>query len=160
MDPLKTGQVPLTTEWFETQKKMLKQAGIDKQAASEKANDTLELSEAAKGLPSTKQDKFLESVKPEILKLDPEDGDFVSQATSKLVDGVLGQEYGEHFTRSSSYKQMHLKIARTILGDPNHRENVESFLSLLLLSSGRQLSEHLPPPQEEDQEDDGPTDPA
>lgn len=126
--------MPLTQEWFETQKKMLKQANI-KEPSSEKASDDFYTpSAAAQKLPSTKQDKFLENVKPEILKMDPGDEDFVPNATMKLIDGVIRQEYGEHFTRSPGYGQMQSKIARTILEDPSHRETVEDFLSVLVTS--------------------------
>ena len=135
MDPLKPGQVPLSAEWFEVQKnKMKKEVGADKNSASEKAHDVYTPSAAAQQLPGTKQEKFLDSVKPEILKLDPEDEDFVDNATGKLIDGVLVQQYGEHFKRKPAYSQMKRKLTRTILNDPDHREAVEDFLSVLMLT--------------------------
>ena len=135
VDPLKPGQTPLTPEWFDVQKnKLKKESGVEKNAASEKAHDIYTPSAAAQKLPNTKQDKFLDSVKPEILKLDPEDEEFVDQATGKLIDGVLVQEYGEHFKRKPAYRQMKKKLTRTILNDPEHREAVEDFLSVLLLA--------------------------
>lgn len=135
MDPLKPGQVPLSAEWFEVQKnKMKKEVGADKNSASEKAHDVYTPSVAAQKLPGTKQENFLESVKPEILKLDPEDEDFVDNATGKLIDGVLVQEYGEHFKRKPAYSQMKRKLTKTILNDPDHREAVEDFLSVLMLT--------------------------
>lgn len=134
MDPLKSGPPPLTTEWFETQKKKMKEAGADKHSASEKASDVYTPSQAAQGLPSTKEEKFLSTIKPALLELDPEDEEFLPKATMKLVDGVIGQEYGEHFTNNPAYPQMQNKIARTILSDPTHREAVEDFLNVFLLT--------------------------
>jgi len=147
LDPLKAGPPPLTTEWFETQKKKMKEAGVDKTSASEKAHDVYTPSTAAQGLPSTKQEKFLENIKPALLELDPEDEEFLPKATRKLVDGVIGQEYGEHFTRNPAYPQMQDKIARTILDDPNHRDAVEDFMNIFLLTqrgpdSGALETEH------------------
>lgn len=134
---LQGGHIPLTSEWFETQKKMLKQAGIDKQSAADKADDVYTPSAAAQQLPSTKQDKFLENVKPQILSLDSGSEEFVPEATKKLVGGVLQQEYGENMTRNPAYPQMEEKIARTILDDPHHRETVVDFLEALLLTQQR-----------------------
>lgn len=136
MDPLKPGPPPLTTEWFDMQKKKMKEAGIDKTSASEKAahSDGVEFSQAAQGLPSTKGEKFLENVKPALLELDTEDEEFLPKATMTLVDGVIGQEYGEHFTKNPAYPQMQNKIAKHILSDPTHREAVEDFLSVFMMT--------------------------
>jgi hypothetical protein len=134
MDPLKQGPPPLSTEWFETQKKKMKEAGVRDTPTSEKAHDVYTPSKAAQGLPSTKQEKFLENVKPGLLELDPDDEEYLPKATKKLVDGVIGQEYGEHFTRNPAYPQMQNKIARTILADPTHREAVEDFLSVFQMT--------------------------
>lgn len=135
MDPLKQGPPPLTTEWFETQKKKMKESGVRDHAGFDKMpSDALTLSAAARGLPSTKEEKFLENLKPGLLDLDPEDEEFLPKATMKLVDGVIGQEYGEHFTRNPAYPQMQNKIARTILSDPTHREAVEDFLQVFLMT--------------------------
>ncbi len=135
---LQGGHIPLTSEWFETQKKMLKQAGIDKQSAAEKADDVYTPSMAAQQLPSSKQDKFLDNVKPQILALageiSPESEEFVQESTRKLVGGVLQQEYGENMTRNPAYPQMEEKIARTILNDGHHRDTVVDFLDALLMS--------------------------
>lgn len=134
MDPLRPqGPPPLSTEWFETQKKKMKESGIKDTPTSEKA-DGVEFSQAAQRLPSTKQEKFLENVKPALLELDPGDEEYLPKATKKLVDGVIGQEYGEHFTRNPAYPQMQSKIARTILADPTHREAVEDFLSVFQMT--------------------------
>lgn len=136
MDPLKPGPPPLTTEWFDMQKKKMKEAGVDKTSASERAGrtDDVEFSQAAQALPSTKAEKFLENVKPGLLELDTQDEEFLPKATMKLVDGVIGQEYGEHFTKNPAYPQMQNKIARTILSDPTHREAVEDFLSVFMMT--------------------------
>ena len=127
---MKAGPPPLTTEWFEVQKKQLKQARVDKTAANEAAHDVYTPSEAAKGLPTTKSDKFLEGLKAALVDLDPEDPEFLEEATEKLIDGVLAQEYGEHFSKKKPYRKMKQKLARTILDDPDHRRAVEEFLQL------------------------------
>ena len=146
MDPLK-GQGPLSKEWFDLAKNALKkESGVDKTSASEKADDVF-LSPAAQKLPATKQEKFLDSVTPEILKLDPEDQDFVDEATGKIIDGVLVQEYGEHFKRKRAYGQMKRKLTRTLLNDADHREMVEDFLSVVILT-GR------PPDRSDSQEEE------
>lgn len=145
MDPMKAGPPPLSTEWFETQKKKMKEAGIDKTSASERAHDIYTPSQAAQGLPSTKQEKFLENIKPGLLELNPEDEEYLPKATKKLVDGVIGQEYGEHFTHNPAYPQMQDKIARTILEDPNRREAIEDFLSVFQLTQRAPESTQVQP---------------
>lgn len=135
MDPLNQGPPPLSTAWFETQKKKMKEStGQDQTAPTGKASDVYTPSSAAQGLPSTKQEKFLENVKTGLLELDPEDEEYLPKATKKLVDGVIGQEYGEHFTNNPAYPQMQNKIAKTILADPAHREAVEDFLSVFQMT--------------------------
>lgn len=135
MDPLKPGPPPLTTEWFEAQKKKMKASGISEPEVQDKKDrDEVALSQAAQGLPSTKGEKFLESVKAGLLELDQEDEEFLPKAARKLVDGVIGQEYGEHFTRNPAYPQMQEKIAQTLLEDPQRREAVEDFLNVFMLA--------------------------
>ena len=139
VDPLKPGQVPLSPEWFDAQKAKLKKESIgEKATAAEKAVDShtevYTPSAAAQKLPATKEEKFLDSVKAEILKLDPEDEHFVDDATGSLIDGVLSQEYGQEFKRKKPYRQMKQKLTRTILSDPDHRGAVEDFLTVLILS--------------------------
>lgn len=134
MDPLNQGPPPLSTAWFETQKKKMKESGVKDPPTSQKASDVYTPSTAAQGLPSTKEEKFLENVKTGLLELDPEDEEYLPKATKKLVDGVIGQEYGEHFTNNPAYPQMQSKIAKTILADPTHREAVEDFLSVFQMT--------------------------
>lgn len=133
MDPLQ-GPPPLSTAWFETQKKKMKESTGQDQTAPAKASDEYTPSSAAQKLPSTKEEKFLENVKSGLLDLDPEDEEYLPKATKKLVDGVIGQEYGEYFTKNPAYPQMQNKIAKTILSDPTHREAVEDFLAVFQMT--------------------------
>lgn len=135
MDPLNQGPPPLSTAWFETQKKKMKEStGREPGATTSKASDVYTPSTAAQGLPSTREEKFMENIKPALLDLNPDDEEYLPKATKKLVDGVIGQEYGEHFMENPAYPQMQNKIARTILSDPTHREAVEDFLSVFQMT--------------------------
>ncbi len=134
--PSSAGQIPLTAEWFERQKKLLKQAGMEEATSIERA-DTYTPSEAAKKLPSTPSEKFLHNVKASILAMDPNSETFLPEATEKLVGGVLEQEYGEHVLRDPGYPQMQEKITRTLLEDERYREIITDFLEVLLMSQGQ-----------------------
>lgn len=130
--PVPGANIPLTEEWFKAQKKALKQAGMTE--AAEGSSDVYTPSAAAQKLPSTKDEKFLASVKPEIMALDPDSETFLPEATEKLVGSVIEQEYGEHASRDPGYPQMQEKIARTILENPEYREMVADFLDILLMT--------------------------
>ena len=143
MDPLRpAGPPPLSEEWFHQQKKLLKQSGVEKSSAAQAAHDVYTPSAQAQELPATPQEKFLASARSEILKMDPGSENFVPDATSRLVDSALEQEFGEEIAQKPGYPQMQARITRTILGDPRYREMMEEFLSVLL------DSEHPPKPQD------------
>jgi hypothetical protein len=128
---MKPGPMPLTKEWFDVQKTQLKQTRGEKPGApSQASHDVYTPSDAAKGVPTTKQDKFLEGLKTSLNELDPDHPHYLGEATERLIDGVLAQEYGEHFSKKKPYRQMKKKLSRTILDDPDHRESVEEFLQL------------------------------
>jgi hypothetical protein len=129
------GPPPLSEEWFIQQKKLLKQAGMDKTSAAEAAHDTYTPSPEAAKLPATRQEKFLASAKAEILKMDYSSEEFVPDATRRLVDTALEQEFGQEIISKPGYAQMQHKITRTILEDERYREMMEEFLSLLVLSA-------------------------
>ncbi len=133
LDPLRpVGPPPLSEEWFHQQKKLLRQSGVEKTSAAEAAHDIYTPSPQARELPTTPQEKFLASACSEILKMDPGAQGFVPEATSRLVDSALEQEFGEEIARKPGYPQMQAKITRTILGDPRYREMMEEFLHILL----------------------------
>lgn len=133
LDPLRpVGPPPLSEEWFHQQKKLLRQSGVEKTSASEAAHDVYTPSPQARQLPTTPQEKFLASARSEILKMDPAGQSFVPDATSRLVDSALEQEFGQEIARKPGYPQMQAKITRTILGDPRYREMMEEFLHILL----------------------------
>lgn len=112
------------------------------EATSTERADLYTPSEAAQKLPSSKEEKFLASVKPDILSMDPESETFVPDATEKLVGSVIEQEYGEHVLRNPGFPQMQEKIARTILEDDRYREIVTDFLDVLLMTQG--ISQQAP----------------
>ena len=133
LDPLRpVGPPPLSEEWFHQQKKLLKQSGMEKSSASEAAHDVYTPSPQARQLPTTAQEKFQDSARSEILNMDPRANRFVPDATSRLVDSALEQEFGEEIASKPGYPQMQAKITRTILGDPRYREMMEEFLHILL----------------------------
>lgn len=135
MDPLRPGgPPPLSEEWFHQQKKLLKQSGIEKSSAAHAAHDVYTPSAQAQQLPSTPQEKFLASARSDIMGLDPNSESFLPDATSKLVDSALEQEFGQEIARKPGYPQMQAKITRTILDNPNYREMMEEFLEILLES--------------------------
>ncbi len=149
MDPLRpAGPPPLSEEWFHQQKKLLKQSGIEKTSAAEAAHDVYTPSPQAQELPTTPQEKFLASARSEILKMDPGAESFVPDATSRLVDSALEQEFGEEIASKPGYPQMQARITRTILGDTRYREMMEEFLQILLGSERPAPEEEAPPPSQ------------
>lgn len=133
LDPLRPGgPPPLSEEWFHQQKKLLKQSGIEKSSAAHAAHDVYTPSPQAQELTATPQEKFLASARSEILKMDPGAETFLPDATSRLVDSALEQEFGEEIARKPGYPQMQARITRTILEDPRYREMMEDFLQILV----------------------------
>lgn len=158
MDPLKSGgPLPLTEEWFHQQKKLLKQAGVEKTSAAHAAHDVYTPSLEASRLPATPQEKFLEEARAGILEMDVRSESFVADATSLLVDSALGQEFGEALQGNPGYAQMQSKITRTILQDPRYRELMEDFLGLLVgAPEGEHEAADEPGPGSEASEGQGP----
>lgn len=134
--PIPGVNIPFTEEWFKAQKKLMKESGMTE--AAEGSSDVYTPSAAAQKLPSTKDEKFLASVKPEIMALDPDSETFLPEATEKLVGSVIEQEYGEHASRNPGYPQMQEKITRTILDNPDYRERMADFLDILLMTRPHQ----------------------
>jgi len=135
------GGMPLSEEWFKLQKKNFEQAGMMDTPASIKPEDVANLTpQAAQELNKTKYDTFLDNIKQEIMTLDPDSEDFLPQATGRLVNSALKQEYGEKLTQDPGYPQMEAVIVKTIMDNPTHTEAVQDFLGLLISSeeSGRE----------------------
>lgn len=96
-------------------------------------SDSSALSDAAKGLAITKDEKMLQTMKAELAKLDPESDTFMEEATEKLIDSVIDQEYGESFKNKKGYEGLQEKLVSTILANPETEEAVKEFYNLLLL---------------------------
>ncbi|MEW6281433.1 MAG: hypothetical protein AB1758_22680 [Candidatus Eremiobacterota bacterium] len=125
---------------------------MDRHSAAE-ASDVYSPSEAAQKLPSTKQEKFLTTVMAQLEQMDEQSETFVDDATQKLVDSALEQEFGEEIQHKPGYPQMQHKITRTILSDPHYREIVEDFLYCVLEHKGRQGDGSQGQEREEEEED-------
>jgi hypothetical protein len=135
LQPKPGGIAPLTEEWFLQQKKMLKQAKMESTQAPVESHDMFSLSpEAAGQLPQDKYESFLEAAKNNILKMDKNSKNFMSDATSTLVSSALEQEYGQGVIENPGYPQMKKTITKRILNDPKYKEIVAEFLELLRLS--------------------------
>ncbi len=146
MDSVRFGAAPpLSAEWFQQQKKLLKESGMEKTSAASMADDIYTPSAAAAEslqdaqAHETPEEKFLESARTEIMKLDPGSEAFVPEATSALVEKALGQVFGDKVARSPGFPQMHDKITNTILGDEKCREVIEDFLEILVQSEYSRL---------------------
>lgn len=96
-------------------------------------SDSSALSDAAKGLAITKDEKMLQAMKAELAKLDPDSETFMEEATEKLIDSVIDQEYGESFKEKKGYEGLQEKLVSTILSNPETEEAVREFYKLLLL---------------------------
>jgi hypothetical protein len=137
--------IPLTTEWLQAQKKALKEAG--KTEATEKAADLSTLSSDAQKLSSTKDERMLKTMRAELATLDTQSETFLQEATEKLIDSVIDQEYGEHFKGKPGYANLQDKLTQTVLDNPTSREALSEFFELLL------ATEEDGPIEDEDDED-------
>ena len=133
--------IPLTTEWLQAQKKALKEGG--KVEATEKAADLSELSKDAQQLSTTKEQRMLGAMREELAKLDTDSETFLQEATEKLIDSVIEQEYGEHFKKQPGYGNLQEKLTQTVLDNANSRDALSEFFELLLVT-------------ERDEDDDNP----
>ncbi len=136
------GHIPFTDDVIRLQKAKMKEGGVKE---TNDSSDVFTPSDAAKLLPSTDDEKFLARVKPDISSLDPDSETFLEEATEKLVGNVLGQEYGEHIERNPAFPQMQEKITRTILENPEYREQVADLIEMVLMTAP---VEEGPPPEE------------
>ena len=145
------GNIPLSAEWLRQAGKMAKQQATNKTEGSEEASESTSLSDAAKGLAITKQEKMLQTMKAELSHLDPESETFMEEATEKLIDSVIDQEYGEGLKKKPGYENLQEKLLETILTNEATRDAVGDFFELLL------MVEEQPEDEEafEDEEDEG-----
>ncbi len=125
--------IPLTTEWLQAQKKLLKE---NKQldATDTAAADLSTLSSDAQKLSSTKDERMLKAMREEFSNLDTESETFLQEATEKLIDSVIDQEYGEHFKKKPGYGNLQEKLTQAVLDNPVSRQALGEFFELLLLT--------------------------
>jgi hypothetical protein len=126
------GHIPLSAEWLKKAADAAKKQATGKTEAEE-ASESLKLSDAAKGLAVTKDEKMLQTMKAELSQLNPESETFMEEATEKLIDSVIEQEYGESFKKKSGYEGLQDKLLSTILSNETTREAVADFFELLLM---------------------------
>ena len=124
--------IPLTTEWLQAQKKALKEQG--KTEATEKASDMSTLSSDAQKLSSTKDERMLKTMRAELSNLDPQSETFMQEATEKLIDSVIDQEYGKHFKDKPGYAGLQEKLTQTVLENPTSAAALSEFFELLLMT--------------------------
>lgn len=126
--------IPLTTEWLQAQKKALKEQGKAEATDLDKAGDVSHLSSDAQKLSSTKDERMLKAMREELAKLDTDSESFLQEATEKLIDSVIDQEYGEHFKKKPGYSNLQEKLTQTVLDNPVSREALSEFFELLLVT--------------------------
>ena len=143
--------IPLTTEWLQAQKKALKEQG--KTEATEKHADLSQLSSDAQKLSSTKDERMLKTMRAELSQLDTESETFMQEATEKLIDSVIDQEYGEHFKKKPGYAGLQEKLTQTVLDNPVSREALAEFFDLLLMTEDDDAVDDES--QEEEGDDEG-----
>lgn len=128
------GHVPFSAEWLRQAGRMAKQQATGKTADTSETGETANLSEAAQKLAITKDEKMLQAMKAELAGLDPESETFMEEATGKLIDSVIDQEYGESFKNKPGYENLQDKLMSTILSNEASRDAVADFFDLLLLA--------------------------
>lgn len=142
MDPIDPMQIrgfqpPVTSEVAAEVKKKSKETEMDADNDVQEASDVFTPSEATAALPQKKKEAFIEEAKAEIAKLDPDSDRFVDQATQKLVNSALKNEYGKKFVKKAEYQVMEEALTMRILRDPRYRKIIEEFLGKLLESEER-----------------------
>ena len=137
--------IPLTTEWLQAQKKLLKE-NKQMDATDTQAADQSTLSSDAQKLSSTKDERMLKAMREGLANLDTDSETFLQEATEKLIDSVIDQEYGEHFKKKPGYGNLQEKLTQTVLDNPVSRQALGEFFELLL------LTEDGEPPLDPDQE--------
>lgn len=126
--------IPFSTEWLQAKKKQLKKAGLA-DATDTEAQDVSTLSKHAQKLAKaeSKDQKMLTQMRAELANLDTESETFLQDATEKLIDSVIEQEYGESFKEKPGYGNLQGKLTRTVLENPSSREALTDFFELLLM---------------------------
>ena len=146
--------IPLTTEWLQAQKKLLKEnKQVD--ATDISAADQSTLSNDAQKLSSTKDERMLKAMREELANLDTESETFMEEATEKLIDSVIDQEYGEHFKKKPGYGNLQEKLTQTVLDNPVSRQALTEFFELLL----RTEDDGTPFEPDDEEGDDGADEP-
>ena len=123
-------------EVYAEAKKKSKETEMDTDRELKESEDAFVPSETMKNLPQKKKEAFMAEAKAEIAKLDPDSESFVDDATQKLVNSALKNEYGKKFTKKKEYKQMEAVLTKTIMRDPRYRAIIEEFLGTMLESEG------------------------
>ncbi len=134
---------------------MAKQQATNKAADTSEAGETANLSEAAQKLAITKDEKMLQAMKAELAGLDPESESFMEEATGKLIDSVIDQEYGEGFKKKPGYENLQDKLMSTILSNEASREAVADFFELLLLAEELNEEEEWDDEEQAEEEEEG-----
>lgn len=134
---------------------MAKQQATGKTADTSETGETANLSEAAQKLAITKDEKMLQAMKAELAGLDPESETFMEEATGKLIDSVIDQEYGESFKKKPGYENLQDKLMSTILSNEASREAVADFFELLLLAEELNEEEDWDDEEQAEEEEDG-----
>ena len=134
---------------------MAKQQATGKAADTSETGETANLSEAAQKLAITKDEKMLQAMKAELAGLDPESETFMEEATGKLIDSVIDQEYGESFKKKPGYENLQDKLMSTILSNEASREAVADFFELLLLAEELNEEEEWDDEEQAEEEEEG-----
>ena len=131
------------------------QSATNKAADTSETGETANLSEAAQKLAITKDEKMLQAMKAELAGLDPESETFMEEATGKLIDSVIDQEYGESFKKKPGYENLQDKLMSTILSNEASREAVADFFELLLLAEELNEEEDWDDEEQAEEEEEG-----
>lgn len=149
------GHIPFSAEWLRVQGQKARETTTGKTDESRGAEESANLSDAAKKLAITKDEKMLQAMKAELAKLDPESESFMEEATGKLIDSVIDQEYGEGFKNKPGYENLQDKLMSTILSNEASREAVGDFFELLLMAEDLNAEEEFEDSEGEAEEDEG-----
>ena len=146
------GNIPFSAEWLRNQAKLAKKSATGQADDAGETSESTSLSEAAKKLAITKNEKMLQTMKAELAKLNPESETFMEEATEKLIDSVIDQEYGEAFKEKKGYESLQEKLLGTILTNESTREAVADFYELLLMVQEEDEEEPFEDPDDEGEE--------
>lgn len=144
------GHIPFSAEWLKKAADAAKKSATGKTDAEE-VSESVKFSDAAKGVPVTKDEKMLQAMKDELANMDPESETFMEEATGALIDSVIDQEYGEGLKKRPEYLSLKEKLLETVMNSEAFEE-VADFFELLLLSND--LKENEEGESEEEFEDD------